>query len=554
MPEYEILPAQEAEQIQDFHDLQPVAVRVVRRKKEQAVVEIHEGDSEDDYYGESLAPGNIELINLRRFRPLKVFLNATGNFTRAQIKSSYGSLFNLWRYIFIGLVIAYTLFALGMFPEESYKRIKPVIIADSSGLTFTVVHDAVYLLKWVVSCILGSVYHKSGHLEKFLTDLRLSSSIVAKARRHGSWYLGIIIIMVILLPTTAHSFKHYDMLKTKSIDLFKAIAICDFLFIVFTILTVPSFCVVTAVLYLIKVQIDTLGKVLKCVNVNLGVAYAEREIRGVKKMTRRADTKLKWYLLCHIMLVLITAFTGIFSCIERLEFKLKDAKNETRTIKQIDYTNTANFTLLKFKVDDLKRELFEVSSDPTSKIPAYDTELDEMTLQKIQINRLTANSARLQRINKKLLDLTLQSLMETQIRHPPSNTTTTIRSSSGPSKVELAFITKARPLAIFLESSTSLIEVIVLFLIPLMLLSWHDRALLRITDEIFDLDEEEQRRKGFLIDNKETKAVIVSCLKSMSGVRIFGMQVTFYKAAFIAVLAPFVTMILHVMFKRYGLY
>ena len=93
-----------------------------------------------------------------------------------------------------------------------------------------------------------------------------------------------------------------------------------------------------------------------------------------------------------------------------------------------------------------------------------------------------------------------------------------------------------------------------MFLIPLMLLSWHDRALLRITDEIFDLDEEEQRRKGFLIDNKETKAVIVSCLKSMSGVRIFGMQVTFYKAAFIAMLAPFVTMILHVMFKQYGLY
>ena len=353
MPEYEILRAQEAEQIQDFSDLQPVAVRVLRKKKEQVLVEIFESDS-DDEYGESLAPGNIELINLRQFRCLRLFLNATGNFTRAQINSSYGSLFNLWRYLFMGLVITYTAFAFGFFPDVCYNKIEPVIKADPGNLTFTVVHDAVYLLKWVVSCILGSLYHKSGHLEKFLSDLRLSSSIVAKARKHSLWYLGIIIIMVILLPTTAHTFKHYDMLiKDKyklNADLLKPIAICDSMFLVFKILTVPSFCVVTAVLYLIKVQIDTLGKVLKCVNVNLGVAYAEREIRGVKKMTRRADTKLKWYLLCHIMLILITAFTGIFSCIERLEFKFKVGKNETRIIKRMDYTNTANFTQLKLKV------------------------------------------------------------------------------------------------------------------------------------------------------------------------------------------------------------
>ena len=350
MQEYEILPAQDADRIEDCSDLQAIAVRVLRKKNEQALVGIFECDS-DDEYGESLAPGNIELINLRRFRCLRIFLNATGNFTRAQIRSSYGSLYNLWRCIFIGLVITYTVFALDLFPTACYDQIKPLIKADPNGLTFTVAHDAVYLMKWVVSCILGSLYHKSGHLEGFLADLRLSSSTVAKARRHGLWYLGIIITMVILLPTAAHTFKHYYMLKEESIpNPTELIAICGSMFLAFKVLTVPSFCVVTAVLYLIKVQIDTLGKVLKCVNVNLGLAYAEREIRGVKKMTRRADTKLKWYLLCHIILILITAFTGIFSCIERLEVKFRVGKNETRTIKQIDYTDTANFTQLKFKV------------------------------------------------------------------------------------------------------------------------------------------------------------------------------------------------------------
>ena len=105
--------------------------------------------------------------------------------------------------------------------------------------------------------------------------------------------------------------------------------------------------------------------------------------------------------------------------------------------------------------------MLEINSEPTTnKIPPYgEKPLDEMALQKIQISRLTANSARLQRINKKLLDLTLQSLMETQIRKPPKNTTTTIRSSTGPSKLELAIFEKVRPLAVFLESSTSLIEV-----------------------------------------------------------------------------------------------
>ena len=544
-PPYQIIPADEANSIAGMDDT-IVEVRTIRKKKirdvEKGLDEVLEGgvDCESDEEGLLIVPGTVERLSLGRLK-IGWFLNATGNFTKRQLRSKHGYLYRLWQMLFISLLITYLLFAFGFL---SITDIRPVIVADGD-LPFTKIHDAVWELKWALAFILGVVYHGSGHLERFLTSLRLPTDVSRKGKRHGIIYLVTVGLMVIVIPALLHGMQLYDMDKSHGkIKAVKQIIVCDLLYTVFRIVTVPSFCVVTMVLYLIKVQIDSLGRLLKCMSINLGIPYAEREIREVKRVIRTTDSKLKWYLVCHMVLILVTAFTGVFSCIERMHFKMGNTGNKTSIVKINEGKSSHQFPKqLVVNLVQLRTEMNQLNAMPENL-------QDGEATQWLEIKR-----ERMARLNQKLLNLTLETIVETQMQSltRARNITLQIR-NSGPSQLMIEFLEEVEPFRVLLETVIALVEIIVLFLLPLMLLAWHERALQRITEEIVDLDTEDQRRFGFLIDCKQTKDDIVELLTKMRGVSIFGMRVSFYKAAFISVLSPFIAMTLHVIFKKYGFY
>ena len=488
-----------------------------------------------------ILPGTVERLSLRRLK-LSWFLNITGNFTKAQLHSKYGCVCRIWQALLIVMLFSYLAFAFGF---VTIKDTTPTVVADGDR-PFTLVHDAVWEIKWLLAFLMGISYYASGHVERFLAGVSLPSHVYRKGKHHGWIYLATVAFLIIALPSVLHAMQLHDLTK----ESIKGIIVCDSLYTLFRVATVPSFCVVTMVLYIIKVQIDSLGECLKCTCAALGVPYAKREITAVKRSIRVADTKLKWYLLCHMVLVLITAFTGVFSCIERLHITMQSGNGTAAviTVSGIDarhhHPNHLATDLIKIQ---LRMAQLDAQAPRYAVVNSYEEE--DSRWQELKAAKMAA-------LHKQLMNLTLQAIAESQMENlvPARNVTVRMQNKQGPSQVLAKFIDKEKPFRVLIESIVEFLEVIILFLLPLMLLAWHERAILRITEEIRDLDTEDQRRYGLLIDNEATQNHVITLLKDMRGVSIFGMRVQFYKAAFVTVLSPFIAAVLHLIFKKYKFY
>ena len=535
----EIIPAEDARTV---HNMEYDQARALAKNSDQGFDE--ESDAslvESDEEKPLVSPGTIERLSLRRLKISWLF-NMTGNFTKTQLRSRYGIFCRIWQVFLSLLLIAYLLFALGIL---KFKHIIPIVAAESN-LPFTKVHDAVWELKWLLAFIMGMFYYGSGHIERFLAGISLPSHVYRKAKHHGWLYLLSIGLFIIVLPSALHVLQLYDLSKKQNTGNMK----CDVFYTIFRIVTIPSFCIVTMVLYLIKVQIDSLGQCLKCTNSNLGVPYAKREITTVKRSIRITDTKLKWYLVCHMVLILIAAFTGIFSCIERLHITMYSGNGTVGVVVGNGIRESQHHeSQLAVDVTKLRLDLARLEKPMPQN-------LSRNSYESMSVHWLERKTARLAALNKQLLNLSLQAIAESKMKSlsPSRNITVNVNSNTGPSQLIVKLLDKSRPFRILMEAIVEFLEVILLFLLPLMLLAWHERAILRITDEIRDLDTEEQRRFCFLIDSELNQKQIVKLLRDMHGVSIFGMRVQFYKAAFITVLSPFVTAILHFIFKKYKMY
>jgi len=535
----EIIPAEDARTVHNMEYDQAMALAKNSDKgfDEESDASLVESDEEKPL----VSPGTIERLSLRRLKISWLF-NMTGNFTKTQLRSRYGIFCRIWQVFLSVLLIAYLLFALGIL---KFKHIIPIVAAESN-LPFTKVHDAVWELKWLLAFIMGMFYYGSGHIERFLAGISLPSHVYRKAKHHGWLYLLSIGLFIIVLPSALHVLQLYDLSKKQNTGNMK----CDVFYTIFRIVTIPSFCIVTMVLYLIKVQIDSLGQCLKCTNSNLGVPYAKREITTVKRSIRITDTKLKWYLVCHMVLILIAAFTGIFSCIERLHITMYSGNGTVGVVVASGIRESQHHeSQLAVDVTKLRLDLARLEKPMPQN-------LSRNSYESMSVHWLERKTARLAALNKQLLNLSLQAIAESKMKSlsPSRNITVNVNSNTGPSQLIVKLLDKSRPFRILMEAIVEFLEVILLFLLPLMLLAWHERAILRITDEIRDLDTEEQRRFCFLIDSELNQKQIVKLLRDMHGVSIFGMRVQFYKAAFITVLSPFVTAILHFIFKKYKMY
>ncbi len=501
---------------------------------------------------------------LKRLKQYKVhwLLLATGNFSRRRFKSRFGYLYMAIQFLIVSALVLYSMFTFGELVEPSKW---PRLIPAEGRFSFSKAHDVIWEQKWLLTYVFGLFYMRSGHFEQLLFQIRLPRYRWKLANKHGIIYTVSIAFMVILIPTWVHAIQLWIIAPMASHELWQyylSIA----LFFVFRFVTLPSFCMVTCVLYLTKVIIDSLGETLKNINSNLGVPYAKRKIRVVKRIIRSSDTRLKWYLLLHLTLILLTAFTGLFSLLEKMEFKATyEESNRTSVSTPIQFKIAG---IKSTKLDFFQRELAllrtnmeEISKNITvggKTKPGITSENNSQTPNNSE-ERLARNSHEDLRKKFSMLDVQFRLLrMENKLNAerqsemlvPAKNTTTTTTINNGPSHFTLQF----SKVEVLIVSLMEMAEIIGLFLVPLLFLAWHERAIRRITDEFFDIDEEEQRQNYLLVDCVETKSEILSVLKSMRGVSIFGMQISFYKAGLFAVLTPFLTAILHTLFKQFQLY
>ena len=250
----------DAEETRLIPDLEVQIEQTEKEKRRVKLGELEKGFDEVNVYNGSdegddlnVLPGSNLLLSLERWKCL-IIVNITGYFTKKQLKSRYGYFYRFWQTVAIALIATYHLFQFGI-GKLSSKNIRPVVVADSN-YPFTYAHDVLWQLKWSVAYVLGMAYFGSGHLEVFVSCLRLPSDVYKKARRHRAWYVIIIATLVLILPAAFHALQLYDSIQLQSkgkngskADKYKYanIMICDLLYLAFRVATVPSFCIVTAV-------------------------------------------------------------------------------------------------------------------------------------------------------------------------------------------------------------------------------------------------------------------------------------------------------------------
>ena len=551
-------------------DLLYVAVEIV---KDEDFDDADETGLEDDT-PLVICPGTIQGVQLKRLK-LRWFLVIIGQwFPKSWLKQFKFGLIAFQLFCLV-LLFAYFLFMFGFIGHVH------TVVVDNTNYPFTTAKNFVWEFRWILTYLLGIIYHHTGHFEVFLSSLRLPVETLAKADCHKKLYFLFLVVLIVTIPTGLHLLQllvMHDRVSEYHGKLLSnwQIGLCSTCFALYRIVCLPSFCVVTVVLYLVKAQLHTLGRELRCLNVNLGLSYAKHEIRMLKRKIRGTDSALKWYLICHLILILFSAFTGIFSCIERLRFSVAGhLQNTTETVVKKTIVQPARispatqrnafvpvlmkFAEMKAKLDRMESSLLLLQNTASS--PAKSNDLVSV---KEKSNASSSTSAfqlyktRLDSYREDLLALSAEGLSQMSdmktIAMVTNLTDTVITGNNGLRKVAVGIIIKFSALRVILEEASSLLEILVLYLVPLFLLAWHERAIQSITDEIIDIDVEEQRRNSFLFDTEQKKDEIVKYLKTMRGVTVFGTRFSFYKAAFVSVLAPFITITLHFLFKHFHLW
>ena len=546
---YEIIRAVDARSIYNFDiQFEGKQTQAEDDNTSELAMSVETDDEKEDLDLEASMP---VLLDLQRMR-IRWILHFTLSFSKRQLRSEngafgcsgHGYILAALQLVFVGLLSVYLAFTFGWLKIPGLKT----LIVGNNDFFFTKFHEIIWELKWLVTYILGLLYHRSGHLEMFLKELKLTRCLWKKLKSLGVCYFFVVVMTVVVAPTVLHALHFRDVTPAGST---KQMFICSSLFLMFRAVTAPSFCVVTIVLYLIKVQIEAVGKMLLGLHLSLGTPHALRKIRAVKKMIRKADTRLKWYLLCHLLLLLFTAFTGLFSLIERMEVGVAYSKNPNVTFIETSQTGSTSMDskalqlkLINTKIDEIRRHLSDSNLFNTGP-----HQMGELRIEKQMQNDFQA-------LKKRTEDLTLAALGNAQKMNQltaAKNTTIQVITRSDPAKLQVKFQEKTKPARLMIESMVEFLEVTILFVTPLLLLIWQKRALLRITDEVYDLDLDDQRINGCLIQTEEAKSKIICVLKSIRTMTIFGMEVNFYKTAFLVMLTPFLTVALKALFRHYEL-
>lgn len=438
-------------------------------------------------------------IDCHDLRYLRRYLMLVGQWYPEEWSQTKKNLYHIWQVLVtigVWLYLAYSFGCFGaMTIEQQHMRWFPI----------SSIEDIVWESRWVISHHLGLFYFcRCRHMETFLKESCLNQGLWRETSRYLKRICQVLIVFLIFLPICLHPAEIFYSVQPE--DAWK-VALDTLVLALDRLLSVPIFLVFVLVAYVLVRVVKGYGECIKSWPKNYknvegsGMRAAKSRFLEIKNLISSVEKAFQLYLSLHFLSLLLTAFLGIFACVEQLE------ANHTYFV-----AGTSKYYVSRIKIQ------------PAAVIsPA--TKVKQARLMKEGVRAVLPG----EELNGEKSNVTLGKVMPVL----------------GHAKAE----EKQMFVEVGIEAVLKILESIVLYLVPLTLMLRLQTKLRLVRQAIVDSDCFEQQENDFLFQDEKSIKTMDKYVATCSGITIFGYKMPLFRAFLLAVFAPFLTAVTTFLFS-----
>lgn len=395
-------------------------------------------------------------------------------------------------------VWAHFIYSLGFFGDSTLNH------QYFKWFPINAIEEIIWNLRWVISHHLGLYYFcRSRHLEYFLQESCLNQALWKETSRYLKRICLAVIALVFVVPVIlrplelSYSFAPGD---TQWIVMDTCLLAID------RLVTAPIFLVFVFEAYVLVRVVKGYGERIKIWPQDYkntpgsGMRAAKQQFINTHSLIDSVGGNFQLYLALHFLLLLITAFLGVFACAEQLETKITN-NHSFYTAHMPKYYKRMKIT--PFIIKPIKVKVIPI----------------QLNQSHVQSSVALNAASKANNSNSLLANVTWRE-----------DITTYTESSYEQTLIEVG-----------IEATLKIFESIVLYMIPLTLLLRLQTKLAIVRRNILYSDCFEQQEKGYLFQDEKTTHTMAEFVETCKGMTIFGYKMPLFRAFLLSVLAPFLT-------------
>ena len=350
----------------------------------------------EDFYRDDQILDNPDIEKSSYKYPL-IFSGLIGSRTSRNATTKEGSTCNISKLFTYRLFIFVFIVFVWLFKFDGLLRLKLVVLEKK--FPFTVINNLIWELRWVLTYFLCLRMVSNCGLHNFLSHLKITRKQWRKNRKTMQAYIAVVSLITIIIPV-GMIILDVNWLNLNRIDDMSPavwqnvlVALCILLY---RLIMTPSFCVLSAMLYLLGDHVKTVGKKLYRQKT---FKEAHTVVQKMRKLIRDTEKSLQLIIVIHMLLVFCTSFTTAMSTLERLEFTYSSQSSGNSTMVKIKIVENPSGVLAK--------------PLPMSELIVLKGQLNEM---KSHLDHLSFNRKGSERINSGVLNSGVNRIRAKQIR------------------------------------------------------------------------------------------------------------------------------------------
>lgn len=404
----------------------------------------------------------------------------------------------------------------------------------------TRIRNILWEARWLLGNFIGLWYFRTRHLEWFLKAVYMPGRVWRRFFKRAKHFMWFLMLTCIGIPTGIHIYV-INAYSKESPQLWKeTIHLIGYALRRYT--TFPVFLALIAMLYLLDLFIKVSGEQIRYCLLNalrtnkdeiigkkgepiVSAACESSEIIGkMKEVISKTESRIKYFMLFHLVMLLLTAFLGIFSYMERLEFRIKSTPtnpgNLTNDMSLITLTHVHN---KKAAVLEQSIRKAIVSLDETENSQEFSSN----------------NAARTSGVVKRLKE-TLGNI--SQVLQDKEERLTIMQGGLDLQSIGVQLKEQINRTRLYIEIGLDCAETALLYGLPLFLLIKIDSSVAAVKERMINLQALQTTLK---FDMTEEVWKVMNFMKTVRGIRIFGFQSTLFRTLILTFAGPILLSVVH---------
>ena len=243
-------------------------------------------------------------------------------------------------------------------------------------------------------------------------------------------------------------------------------------------------------------------------------------IGQMKGIIFKTENGVKYFMLFHLVMLLITTFLGIFSYMERLEFSVKSSSEGNLTNK-LSLTNSLDnkTIMMQQRIREAIVNLMEVQ----------------------KAHRSTANNEPLTKSLVQIFNETLRSISDVS-QGNKEETLKMVLQGQEPQSIEVMLKEQINRTRLYVQIGLDCVETALLYGLPLFLLIKIDSSVAALKECMIDMQAKQMSLKFEM-----TKQVwdVITFMGTVRGIRVFGFQSTLFRTLILTFAGPILLSVVH---------